>query len=76
MTSDKAFKAALIVVDLQEDFCPPVSSVPTIQARSDPRGVSQAHTKTSLRQTHPLSFQCNMTMKSLTLCAEWQFGGD
>jgi hypothetical protein len=52
MTSNKTFKAALIVVDLQEDFCPPVSPSPAIQSRSDPRGVTQAHKKNFLHRNH------------------------
>jgi hypothetical protein len=49
MSSDKPFKAALIVVDLQEDFCPPVSrSPPFSRARAQTRGVTHARTQNLL----------------------------
>jgi hypothetical protein len=59
MTSNKAFKAALIVVDLQEDFCPPVSPSPPF-SRAQTRAALPRHTKkTSCTETilkPPLSF--------------------
>jgi nicotinamidase-related amidase len=77
MTSNTTFKAALIVVDLQEDFCPPVSPSPAIQSRSDPRGVTQAHKKTSCTETilKP-RFHSLKPHHVLTSSTEWQFSRD
>jgi hypothetical protein len=44
MTSNTTFKAALIVVDLQEDFCPPVSRSPLF-SRAQTRAALPRHTK-------------------------------